>query len=48
VIAEASLGPTLRLSQDAEAKQLYPTPRERAETAEARVRELEAELSRRR
>ncbi len=44
VVADASLGPTLRLSHDANATRLYPT---RNEQAEARVRELEAELARR-
>jgi hypothetical protein len=38
------LGPSLRLSHDAEGAELYPTPQERAE---ARVHELEAELQRR-
>ncbi|HET9929443.1 MAG TPA: Uma2 family endonuclease [Polyangiaceae bacterium] len=39
--------PRLRLSRDADGKDLYPTPTERAELAEARIRELEAELARR-
>ncbi len=38
------VGPSLRLSHDARGAELYPTPQERAE---ARVRELEAELQRR-
>jgi Uma2 family endonuclease len=44
IVADAVVGSLLRLSQDAEGTELYPTP---AERAEARVRELEAELQRR-
>ncbi|HEY3235707.1 MAG TPA: Uma2 family endonuclease [Polyangiaceae bacterium] len=49
-----SVGPMLRLSRDAEGRDLFPTPQEARqaeaearERAEARVRELEAELQRR-
>jgi hypothetical protein len=44
VVEDVSLGPSLRLSRDAEGQQLYQTPQERAE---AQVRELQAELARR-
>jgi Uma2 family endonuclease len=44
IVLDPTLGPTLRLSHDALGSNLYPTP---SEHAEARVRELEAELRRR-
>jgi Uma2 family endonuclease len=44
VVADEISGSLLRLSRDVEGTELYPTP---AEQAEARVRELEAELKRR-
>jgi hypothetical protein len=44
IVHDRALGPTLRLSYDAFGANLYQTP---SESAEARVRELEAELSRR-
>lgn len=44
VVPDARVGAFLRLSRDAEGTDLLPTP---AERAEARVRELEAELRRR-
>jgi hypothetical protein len=54
VVEEPVLGATLRLSRDAEGRDLYPTPSEliRADAtaraaAEQRIRELEAELRRR-
>lgn len=49
---QAGIGKALRLSRDAQGSQLYLTPAELAEAqrfdAEARIRELEAELARRR
>jgi Uma2 family endonuclease len=51
VVPDPSLGPTLRLSHDSEGTRLYPTLGERAEQATqatARIRELEAELQKRR
>jgi len=39
-------GERVRLARDAEGRDLVPTPLERAETAEARVRQLEEELAR--
>ena len=47
VVIDAQGIPRLRLSRDAEGTDLYPTPTERAEAAEARIRALEAELARR-
>jgi Uma2 family endonuclease len=47
IVQDPTLGPTLRLSYDASGSHLYPTPSERSAQAEARVRELEAELARR-
>lgn len=44
LVQDPVLGPTLRLSHDALGSSLYPTS---SEKAEARVRELEAELARR-
>jgi Uma2 family endonuclease len=44
IVEDAALGPTLRLSRDALGANLYLTA---SESAEARVRELEAELGRR-
>jgi len=44
IVDDAALGPTLRLSHDALGANLYLTA---SESAEARVRELEAELGRR-
>jgi hypothetical protein len=44
VVDDAALGPSLRLGHDASAERLYPTPQEQAE---ARVRQLQAELDRR-
>jgi Uma2 family endonuclease len=51
LVADAQLGPTLRLSQDAQGSVLYPVP-DSADArallaARARIRELEAELARR-
>lgn len=49
---DANLGPSLRLSHDAEGHDLYPTPGEadarRIEADARRIRELEAELAQRR
>jgi Uma2 family endonuclease len=51
VVQDAKLGPALRLSRDAESTTLFPTPTEAEaqarQAAEARIRELEAELARR-
>jgi hypothetical protein len=58
VVVADEAGPLLRLSRDADGTELYPTPTEREAAmrkeesqaralAEARVRELEAELQRR-
>jgi Putative restriction endonuclease len=51
LVDDPELGATLRLSHDALGERLYPTPtearRREAEAAEARIRELEAELARR-
>ena len=44
IVQDATLGPTLRLSQDELGAKLYATQSERGE---ARIRELEAELARR-
>jgi len=44
---DPKLGPMLRLARDAEGRELLPTPTEARLAAEARVRELEAELARR-
>jgi hypothetical protein len=45
LVSEPDLGQVLRLSRDAVGLQLYPTSTERQLSAEARVRELEAELA---
>jgi Putative restriction endonuclease len=47
VVIDPVLGPTIRLSRDASGRNLYPTPAEASLVAEQRIRELEAELSRR-
>jgi Uma2 family endonuclease len=48
VVPDPEAGVLLRLSRDAEGKHLLPTPAEHArQVAEARIRELEAELARR-
>lgn len=47
IVQDVTLGPTLRLSHDAQGSNLYPTSREQSAQAEARIRELEAELARR-
>lgn len=48
LVDDPALGVALRLSHDADGKQLYPTPAEaRRLEAEARIRELEAELAKR-
>ena len=44
VVSDPMVGPTLRLSHDPQGQSLFPT---RAERAELRVKELEAELQRR-
>lgn len=44
---EPEIGLTLRLARDPDGRDLYPTHEEAQRTAEARVRELEAELARR-
>jgi hypothetical protein len=47
VCDDAKLGPMLRVARDPEGKDLLPTPDEARLIAEARVRELEAEIARR-
>ena len=42
---DPKLGPMLRLARDPEGKNLLPTPDEARLVAEARVRELEAEIA---
>jgi hypothetical protein len=44
---DEKLGSMLRLARDAEGRDLFPTPAEARRAAEARIRELEAELARR-
>jgi hypothetical protein len=46
IVNDPVLGPTLRLSHDPEGQSLFATLAERAERAECRVDELEAELRR--